>query len=629
MRGRVSRPPAIGVPSIVPSARPSAPAVGAAHPWPFIVMLLMAIAAAQVWLVHDMKWLASGLYGGDHVYQMGCIRSIMASRDPLASCSVSGALPGYLPLYGTLIAALASVTGLDALPAMLLGSVLLRVLSAFVVFRVVARLTDRTTGFAIACLWTAIHPELIVKYTEFTTGVLVPLYYLVLIRYVERPQAGRALVLGLSLAVLGYAHAVAFIGGTAIAALTVLAAAVWRRGPRGVAGELGVALRHGAIVLAAASLALGYWYRPIFVYHGHTSLHFTEWNGEVDFSTAGRRLAWAWQSVREAFSFEDLPLALLALLILAGLARFAAVRDRRRFAPAMLATAATFLWMFHYLATVPLLHTHFVPIYVRWMLWGFARFLPAAIAVAWLLGPRRSPAAARAIQTLALAAGLTAVATEARALHEDPAMAQARSPMGPGVADLTRWATVHAGPEDVALSTNELSFAWAAVTGRRTLVARRGQNDAFIDMDVRNRDAALILYGSDDTLRTRLLRQYDVRYVFWNTDWFNSEFSTDASGDTLVRDPLFYFRNDGYDRQLEAAGVRFTHLYTWVDPAMRGPDVPRFDLTVVLWRNYQRSGQPWRDDLARRLERVWSYPPGPPFAAALYRVRDAAEPPRR
>ena len=63
-----------------------------------VSLLALAAAAAQWWLLRGMKQLPSPLFGGDYAYQAGCIRSILASGDPMASCSCSGALPGYLPL---------------------------------------------------------------------------------------------------------------------------------------------------------------------------------------------------------------------------------------------------------------------------------------------------------------------------------------------------------------------------------------------------------------------------------------------------------------------------------------------------------------------------------------------------
>ncbi|MEO5616328.1 MAG: hypothetical protein ABIS67_01010, partial [Candidatus Eisenbacteria bacterium] len=232
-------------------------------------------------------------------------------------------------------------------------------------------------------------------------------------------------------------------------------------------------------------------------------------------------------------------------------------------------------------------------------------------------------------EALGLALALVAVVTQTRAIHATPDMQGARQEQDPAIAALTGYTARNLHPEDVALTTNELSFAWGAMTGRKTVVTRRGQNDAFIDMDERNRDAALMLYGHDDSLRTRLLEKYRVRYLFWATNWFASEYAVTAQGDTIMYDPFFYFRNDAHDEALAKAGVHLYHDYTWVDPALRGSDYPRFDLSIVTPRNYEHPRQPWRNDLARRLEVAWAYPDSGPKRIAVFRVRGAGKRPQR
>jgi len=587
-------------------------------------LLLLAVGAAQTWLVRDMRFLASGLFGGDHVYQLACIRSIAASLNPMAPCNVSGALPGYFPLYGTLVAYFARITAQDPLQAMFVTAVIFRVLSAFVIYRVFRRLWGRSTGLTAACLWTALHPELIFKYTEFTTGLVVPLYFLTLHRYLEKPEAGRAMALGLSLTVLGYSHSVAFIGGVVIAGLAIVtsgaAQGLARAGLAGLGAEALRAVRHLPIFVGAGALTLGYWYRPIFVHHGRTSLHYAAWTS-VDLSTLERRLAFAGRALAAEFSFESGPALALTLLLAASLAVLVASQERARFAPTAILASASFAWMFHYFATMPLAGAHFIPIYVQWMLWGVARVFMAAIPMAWGFGTAPGRRHAGGIETLALALALVAVGVEARAVHDSPDMRAAREPRDPAIDALTEYAARNLRPDDVALTTNELSFAWSAMTGRRTVVTRRSQHDAFMDMDVRNRDAALMLYGHDDTLRTRLLDRYDVRYLFWASNWFASEYQVTPSGDTASFDPFFYFRNDEHDEALRRAGIEFTHVYGWVDPALRGDDYPRFDLSVVTPHNYAFAWRPWRDDLDRRLEPVWAYPDANRPQLALFRVR--------
>src|SRR5215470_5881887 len=80
--------------------------------WWLGILLLVAVAIARGWLVAGLHQLPSPLFGGDYSYEMGCVRSILASHDPMASCSACGGLPHYLPLYGTLLAATTGVSGM-------------------------------------------------------------------------------------------------------------------------------------------------------------------------------------------------------------------------------------------------------------------------------------------------------------------------------------------------------------------------------------------------------------------------------------------------------------------------------------------------------------------------------------
>src|SRR5207248_1117115 len=142
-----------------------------------------------------------------------------------------------------------------------------------IVFALFAALFGAPAGLVTACLWAALNPTLLLKYTEFTGAIVVPLYFWALYRMVESPRPRRALALGIVLGVTGYAHAVAFVGGIVVAVLATLAAALWRAAHGAMARELGQAARALAIALVCCVLALGYWYRPLFVDHARTSPH--------------------------------------------------------------------------------------------------------------------------------------------------------------------------------------------------------------------------------------------------------------------------------------------------------------------------------------------------------------------
>jgi hypothetical protein len=193
--------------------------------------------------------------------------------------------------------------------------------------------------------------------------------------------------------------------------------------------------------------------------------------------------------------------------------------------------------------------------------------------------------------------------------------------VGPPYSELRSYVLRSTEPDDVVLSTNELSFALSALTGRKVLVTRRAQNDAFVDMDVRNRDAALILYGRDSALRRRLLERWQVKYLLWTADWIPNEYGSTADGRLTYEDPLLFFYDPAYEGELNRAGVVTRTEEGWVDPALRGEDYQKFPLTFVMPGNYERPDHPWRDDLDSLLTEVWSFRQEGRKVAALYRVR--------
>lgn len=585
-----------------------------------IALVVLGPALAQAWLVSHYRTLPGTIFGTDVYYQLGCIHSIRASFNPMASCSACGGIPGYLPLYGTLIALFSFLTRLDPIPAVLVASVLLKALSIGIAYLVFRRLHGPTVGILFAALWSVLFPDAAMRYTEFTTEILVPLNLFALHRLLERPGPARALVVGLLLALTGYAHAVAFVGGVLIAGLALVLDA----GAAGIAGAPGFRLRDRvvslAIVLASLSLALGYWYRPIFVYHGHLSTHYIDWNRESTLISFAEQWLFAKRVAVWAFRVSWTR-TLLNLGALAG-ALIALRRVREPIPRASLIVAvATFVAIFHYFATEPLLHTNFVPEYMVMMLWSVARLFPGALFVGTVLARPPLRAAAPALAVLAVALALVHAVMRVRATLPDRTSRLAVESLPTRWGQLAAYVRTHTDPEDVFLSTNELSFALSALTGRKVLVTRRGQNDPYLDMDVRNRDAALILYGRDPDRRRQRLARWGIDYVLWTRDWGSSNWLHLEQPTPEAFDPLLWFENPAADSEVVAAGVDIEHRVTWVDPNIRYPRVRKFPLTLVTARNDTRFERPWRPELDARLERVWSCEENGQPAAALYRVR--------
>lgn len=592
------------------------------HLDPVLLALLAVAAVYAASYVVGLEQLPSPIHGGDANFQRGCIESIRATGDPLASCSVSGALPGYLPLYSWLVVAISLVSGRPVVEAMFAGSVLVA-LGATGLFYALFRLFYAR---AVATVLTGVFLvasglSLSVKYTEFARFVGMPLFFLTFFAYLRAPSLRRALAWGTSLGLLGLTHAVAFAASllTAAFALAILYGRALGEGIR--ERDLAHGLRSlrrrarseiGPLSAAAAVaflLALPYWYEPLLVHGLSPSLHYTEWNGNTPIlETPAQMLAYTGRMLGDAFRLEYEPFPplgwlLTAALGLSALLLLAAERAARSFAPLLVATAAALLALLHYVVTVPLLSFNLVPRYMNLFLFLPLQLLVLGYGVSRLFERFPRLSALHYATPLLVAIALVPVhGNETRGR----VWAAASEPLPGPYAAARDWIRENSEPNDVFLSTNELSFKVAALTGRKVLVTRRAQNDAFVDMDVRNRDAAILLYGDDPEKTRELLLEHGVDYLYWDFYWVESEYELDRRGRIVgTFDPLLMFAELGYGEELARYGVRTRTLRSWVDPSIQGEDVPKFDLTLVTPDNYRSSRRPWSATLDRFLEPVF------------------------
>jgi len=184
----------------------------------------------------------------------------------------------------------------------------------------------------------------------------------------------------------------------------------------------------------------------------------------------------------------------------------------------------------------------------------------------------------------------------------------------------------NADVNDVILTTKEIGFAVNALTGRKLVVARRSANDAFENMDIREMDAAVILYGNNIALKKELIKKYSIKYLYWEYYWVASEFQIDPQGQVVgLSDPLMSFYDVGMAKYLEENGVRYMVRNTYIDPFLRTTSLrsryhPKFDLIIVSADNYTDVTHPWNPNLDPLLTEIWSYEPGSRKLAALYAV---------
>jgi len=602
----------------------------------FLLLVAAILAVSTYGTVGRFRSLPSPLYGGDLYYQQGVVEHILAGGNPLASSSIRGGVPGYLPLYPTLVAAFAFLFRLTAYDGLRYFAVLIAFLTPLAWYLPFRKLTGSAWwsvigSLALVYIGSVMNGMLalpVMKYTEFTFSLMLPLFLYALHREYDDPGAVNAGLLGLFYALLTLSHTIVFIGATFLLAVVLAGRTVLVLNRDGAPALAVRGWARQALAFAAVSLPLLllYWYQPIFVHR----LHMPYDRVHIDFPDYGvssvRLDFLAWSVKDLLFSFSDLHHGIRNVLFLFAL--YSLVRNSGKLfrdpAVTFLGSlwAASFLATFSFFMTEPLLGMNFIPPYLYGLTMPPAFVLPAVYFLS------RSAVASRALRlapaSLAAVIVLTAliVVRSGAEQKSNRFFRNSEVPLPAGLAALADHIKRTTSVNDVFLSTKELGFMLNGLTGRKLVTNRwLHQNDPYLDLPARDLAAAVILYGSDPTARLALLRQYDVKYLYWDFNWGATEYQVNQNGQVIKMNPLHPLDRPEARALLDRYGVKYTPATTWLDPAVNLPVYRQYRVLLISRENYRRADRPWEPGLDPYLEEVWAHEENGKKLAALFRVR--------
>jgi len=378
---------------------------------------------------------------------------------------------------------------------------------------------------------------------------------------------------------------------------------------------------YGAAVLLGVAIAMLYWLEPIFVYHGSTLLKSEIWSFPYDLHDVGQGIGLAVELLSSMFfNFSGINAGLRSLLVLGGAYLAWKGRVWEDYGALAVVVAVVMAVTFSFLITAPLLDIQFMPDYVASIFGRTVVVLVGGFAAKELLG--RWGWALYVVAALLLFSGYSAYeGMKAGAYYES-----AVEGLPPEMEEIYAGVKANTGVHEKILSANEVGFALNAMTGRELLVSRRAQNDPFVDFDRQQLAAAVILYGNSLEEKRRRVGEYEVDYIYADYNWVGTEFYFDGEGRmTGWFDPLLVFDTPGNRAYLDANGVGYIPMVTWVDPAVKGPKVRAYPVLIVGPENYEMEGKgPWKGDLDPYLEEVYSYRVGAEKIASLYRINFGA-----
>ncbi len=597
-----------------------------------LVFLIFFFITLNYFVYSPLKQLPSPIYGGDYYYQLGCTNHVRYGGNPFENCNLISDNPGYFPLYSILSGYVARLLGVDSIKSEIYLSYILYILSIIISYILLKLITKNILVSVVGVLLFLRSSVLIVKYTDFSAYVVSPLLILIMYLFWRKESYFNALLLAVVLGMASLSHSTLFVSGF----IYVFALIFYKYNNYELFKINFKSFKEKLqsnffkvlfLFLISFLVSLLYWYEPIFIHHGKTALHYLEWNGPGDFSKMSLQLHIAKQViVGTFFNFHNFYGAVISLIMITSLVLSVLFKRRsleKYFVDISL--LVLFLIIFSYFITYPLFGIHFVPNYVYYVFGSIILISYISYYLAFIYSLLVYKFDKKIISLLFIILILFLLAAKVRSVNDYTKFNKWYKVGVTGLDDakisLRNYIINNTDVNDVFLTTKELGFMLNSLTGRKLVTGRWAQNDPFENMWVRDMDAAVILYGNNTKVKLELIKKYNVKYLYWDYYWYQSEYYFDKNGKIISWfDPLISFYNKSIEEYLQSNNVKYFIYNSYVDPALRSEFHPTFDLIFISPENYYNFTHPWNPNLDRYLKMVWSYEYKGRTIAKLYKI---------
>ncbi|AEK19379.1 hypothetical protein GYY_02480 [Methanococcus maripaludis X1] len=597
---------------------------------PYVMLILYILLGLflQYSEISGFQSLPSPIYGGDYYYQMGSVNHILSGGNPFESSSMMGGIPGYLPLYGVLCAGFCKLFGLDAFNGMIYFSLVIFALSSLIWFNTFKKIFKNEWVSVIGTiLANGISMYPILKYTPFTKQIMIPLFILALYSTVTSKKSFNYVFLGIIYGLLAISHTVAFVGATLIIA-TFLTYEMCKYNFDKINGLKEYFSENwknlGIFIVVGLPISMLYWYKPLFVYKLHQVNDLLIWNVTQDWFDVNVQINFLFGVLNSLINFNSVYSALLSLFFINGLVRMYKTRTNTQNEFLKIFGIGCIFATFSYFITIPLLNMHFVPNYMAnyymWSIW----ILISLYGLNYLNNFKLFKNDCSKIKMCFSAVFIIFLILSSNGfishIENDPWITKGYTSMSEPYLSIQSYLLENTAVNDTIISTKELSFALNGISGRKLVVNRWAQqNNPYMDFSERDIDASIILYGNNTPKKLELIKKYDIKYLYWDTNWINLDYRFSENNSLSPCDPLITFYNSIYEKKLDENGVKYYRVDWWVDPSLH--DVSKFDLLMISPENYRNSVKPWKEDLDPYLEEVWNYSVEGHKIAVLYKMR--------
>jgi len=522
------------------------------------------------------------LYGGDLYFHYGHAMHLKEGGSVFESSHYLNEYEHYPWFYHLVVSSLSKVFGVQLLTFFNFFPIVITILAGIIFYFLMLKITkNKTVSVLTAILWVAIeipssHP------TTFAAKVLIPLFILSIL--CANSLKTRALA-GIAYGLCGITHVTAFLGASLIIVLFFIYKIIEREKKEHTINYLQRIKEQFfaflPIIVIGVLIAMFYWWAPIFVYHGKTPNNWQEYASGTSLSISyfGKTFA------RYFLNTSGIWIFIISIISLLGF--YISIRHGRKFSFPLIIFITAIMGILHPIITTPILHTSF----------GFYRFpniilFPASI-IFFGIGLLVIFNSLRKINPKYLAfAALLLIALNFYSVfvsYDNDQWTKVGKTMSQETQALftaANFINKNTNVNDVILAFNEESaFAINALTGRKVVYMRATHASPYVDANSRKADAAVILYGNNDSLRKELIKKYNASYLFYDL------FSAQAASICLrawgnFSNPQYegytYYclkTSPDYKEYLENNGIETQKVYARLDPASL--NAPKLDLLLV------------------------------------------------
>jgi len=595
----------------------------------------------QANLLNSFQQLPSPLYGGDYYNQMGAVNHVKYGGNAFKSYATDDPIGSYLPIYSFLVGNYARLFNMSAMQAMYSFSYIITILAFLIVYWLgIVLFRNKSAALGSTLLFYSFTRIPIIKYRQFTQATLFPLFFVCLYLTIKKKDWKWAVASGLVLGVGALSHGSMFLYIMMLMPFLFLyvllgqyvtfknkkfsfnkkkALASWKKN----------FVLLVIILVIGLAIAMVYWYYP-FKYMFSGDPHLKE---VIDLSREQGRGAYYSSPLARAGNVFSVLLNhitrsswLFILFSAFGILALIFIKKALQASKYIIfITVSTVIIFWHFLITKPLLGLQ-VPVHemmsfiIPLLMFFFSGFFILILRNTLKKTFKNKKLVLGIIVFILLLILITNYIIYKDYVKNDRWINVGLSGALPE--PLTRAADFiikNTEVNDVILTNHELGFAINALTGRKLVSTPRGShNSPIIDTSTRDAHLAVILYGSDDEERERLLKEYGVKYMFWTNYWLRGEFIFDQQGQVVgLFDPIEVLDKPKWREYLDSANVTYQPMNAELNPNKRGY-AKKFDVLVVFPR--MNITRPWSPSLDKYLELEFKYPSNTNPSVKIFKV---------